>query len=192
MPQPYSSKRLWTKMSLQWRHNERDHQPLDCLLNRLFRRISKKTSKLRVTGRRPSKIWMVLWCFVTPVTTLVCVFGCKLLNFQYHIDGLVQDCGIPIANALEILQSDTNTSISYTKYSHVYFCMYIYSTYVGTVIYFITVINFKDMSVPPNEKHISLKYFAEKYHLQSSSTNLSPSIKMVKIKAMHSVWGPDK
>ena len=41
-------------MSLPWRHNERDgvsnHQPHDCLLNRLFRRRSKKTSKLRVTG----------------------------------------------------------------------------------------------------------------------------------------------
>ena len=40
--------------SLRWRHNERDsvsnHQPHDCLLNRLFRRKSKKTSKLRVTG----------------------------------------------------------------------------------------------------------------------------------------------
>ena len=39
---------------LQWRHNGRDnfsnHQSHDCLLNRLFRRISKKTSKLRVTG----------------------------------------------------------------------------------------------------------------------------------------------
>ena len=37
-----------------WRHNRRDsvsnHQPHDCLLNRLFRRRSKKTSKLRVTG----------------------------------------------------------------------------------------------------------------------------------------------
>ena len=41
-------------MSLQWRHNEHggvsNHQPHDCLLNRLFRRKSKKTSKLRVTG----------------------------------------------------------------------------------------------------------------------------------------------
>ena len=41
-------------MLLQWRHNERDsvsnHQPHDCLLNQLFRRRSKKTSKLRVTG----------------------------------------------------------------------------------------------------------------------------------------------
>ena len=40
--------------ALQWRHNERDslsnHQPHDCLLNRLFGRRSKKTSKLRVTG----------------------------------------------------------------------------------------------------------------------------------------------
>ena len=40
--------------SLQWRHNERvgvsNHQPHDCLLNRLFRRRSKITSKLRVTG----------------------------------------------------------------------------------------------------------------------------------------------
>ena len=39
--------------SLQWRHNEPDgvsnHQFHDCLLNRLFRRRSKKTSKLRVT-----------------------------------------------------------------------------------------------------------------------------------------------
>ena len=40
--------------TLQWRHNGRDsvwnHQPHDCLLNRLFWRRSKKTSKLRVTG----------------------------------------------------------------------------------------------------------------------------------------------
>ena len=39
---------------LEWRHNDNDgvsnHQPHGCLLNRLFRRRSKKTSKLRVTG----------------------------------------------------------------------------------------------------------------------------------------------
>ena len=39
---------------LQWRHNGHDcvsnHQPHDCLLNRLFGRKSTKTSKLRVTG----------------------------------------------------------------------------------------------------------------------------------------------
>ena len=41
-------------LSLQWRHNGRDgvlnHQCHDCLLKRLFRLRSKKTSKLRVTG----------------------------------------------------------------------------------------------------------------------------------------------
>ena len=40
--------------TLEWRHNGRDsvsnHQPDDCLFNRLFRRRSKKTSKLRVAG----------------------------------------------------------------------------------------------------------------------------------------------
>ena len=47
---PLSSlfKTLW------WRHNDHDsvsnHQPHECLLNHLFRRRSKKTSKLRVTG----------------------------------------------------------------------------------------------------------------------------------------------
>ena len=44
---------LWSA-SLQWRHNDYDsvsnHQPHGCLLNRLFRPRSKKTSKLRVTG----------------------------------------------------------------------------------------------------------------------------------------------
>ena len=41
-------------ISLRWRHNDQDgvsnHQPHGCLLNRLFRRRSNKTSKLRVTG----------------------------------------------------------------------------------------------------------------------------------------------
>ena len=48
------SRKRWYILSLQWRHNGHDrvsnHQPHDCLLNRLFRRRSKKTSKLRVTG----------------------------------------------------------------------------------------------------------------------------------------------
>ena len=40
--------------TLQWHHNGHDsvsnHQPHDCLLSRLFRHRSKKTSKLHVTG----------------------------------------------------------------------------------------------------------------------------------------------
>ena len=44
----------WVGEPLPWRHNDPDavsnHQPHDCLLNRLFGRRSKKTSQLRVTG----------------------------------------------------------------------------------------------------------------------------------------------
>ena len=44
----------YVNFPLEWRHNGRDsvsnHQPRVCLLNRLFKRRSNKTSKLRVTG----------------------------------------------------------------------------------------------------------------------------------------------
>ena len=54
-PTPYSrGTTLCINISLRWRHNDHDgvsnHQPHGCLLNRLFRRRSKKTSKLRVTA----------------------------------------------------------------------------------------------------------------------------------------------
>ena len=46
--------------SLQWRHNGCDgvlnNRRIDCLLNRLFRRRSKKTSKLRDTGLSRGKV----------------------------------------------------------------------------------------------------------------------------------------
>ena len=45
---------LGIAVPLRWRHNDNDgvsnHQPHGCLLKRLFRRRSKKTSKLCVTG----------------------------------------------------------------------------------------------------------------------------------------------
>ena len=51
---PTELSRIKQKLTLRWRHNGCDgisnHQPHDCLLNRLFRRRSKKTSKFRVTG----------------------------------------------------------------------------------------------------------------------------------------------
>ena len=54
---------VWGTFSLRWRYNGRDsvsnHQPHDCLHNRLFRRRSKKTSKLRVIG---------LWAVNSPGT----------------------------------------------------------------------------------------------------------------------------
>ena len=44
----------WVSSTLHWRHNGCDsvsnHQTYDYLLNRVFKRRSKKTSKLRVTG----------------------------------------------------------------------------------------------------------------------------------------------
>ena len=40
---------------LRWRHSVSNHQPHNCLLNRLFGCRSKKTSKLRVTGLCASK-----------------------------------------------------------------------------------------------------------------------------------------
>ena len=49
-----NNKRRRYMSPLRWGHNDHDnvsnHQPHGCLLNRLFRRTSKKTSKLRVTG----------------------------------------------------------------------------------------------------------------------------------------------
>ena len=51
--QPIKGDITWIR-SIRWRHNERDgvsnHQPRDCLLKSLFRRRSKETSKLCVTG----------------------------------------------------------------------------------------------------------------------------------------------
>ena len=52
---PYShTQQVTASYPLRWRHNDHagvsNHQPHVCLLNRLFRRRSKKTSKLRVTG----------------------------------------------------------------------------------------------------------------------------------------------
>ena len=44
-------KYIWSlRLSYNGRDSVSNHQPHDCLLNRLFRRRSKKTSKLRVTG----------------------------------------------------------------------------------------------------------------------------------------------
>ena len=49
--------------SLRWCHNERDgvsnHRHIECLLNRLFRQRSKKTSKLCVTFW--DNVWLTHW-----------------------------------------------------------------------------------------------------------------------------------
>ena len=65
--------------TLRWRHNGRNgvakQQPHDCIINRLFRRRSKKTSKVRVTGlcvgNSPGTVGMAPWwhghAFYTPI-----------------------------------------------------------------------------------------------------------------------------
>ena len=56
---------IW--LSLRWRHNGRDsvsnHQPHNCLLNRLFRRRSKKTSKITglCVGNSPGPVNRDRW-----------------------------------------------------------------------------------------------------------------------------------
>ena len=79
---------------LQWPHNERDdvsnHQPHDCLLNHLFRRRSKKTSKLRVTGLCAEIYrWPVNCSHKGPVTLKMFPFDDVILedlfNHNYHI-----------------------------------------------------------------------------------------------------------
>ena len=77
---------VWNILSLQWRHNERDgisnHQPHECLLNRLFGRRSRKTSKLRVTGLCVGPVTRKMFPF-DDVIMLENSLGSDLLIFQY-------------------------------------------------------------------------------------------------------------
>ena len=75
-------------LSLQWRHNVRDgvstHQRLDCLLNRLFRRRSKKTPKLRVTGFvRGIHRWPVDFPHKGPVTRKMFPFDDAVMSWSH-------------------------------------------------------------------------------------------------------------
>ena len=70
--------------TLQWRHNGHDgvsnNKPHDCLLNRLFRRRSKKTSKLRVTGLCAG--WPVNSPHKGPVTREMFPFDDVIMKWQ--------------------------------------------------------------------------------------------------------------
>ena len=76
------------RITLQWRHNGNDgvsnHQPCDCLLNRLFRRRSKKTSKLRVTGLCGGDFTGDRWipCTKGPVTRKIFPFDDVIIWWQ--------------------------------------------------------------------------------------------------------------
>ena len=73
-----------------WRHNDHDsvlnHQPQDCLLNRLFRRRSKKTSKLRVTGLCVGNSpWPVNSPRKGPVTRKMCPFDDVIMSIRCSV-----------------------------------------------------------------------------------------------------------
>ena len=73
--------------SLPWRHNERsgisNHQRLDCLLNILLRRRSKKTSKLCVTGLcEGNSLVTVAYRHKRPVTRKIFPFDDIIMSLQ--------------------------------------------------------------------------------------------------------------
>ena len=74
---------------LQWRHNGRgsvsNHQSYDCFLNRLFRRRSKKISKLRVTGLcAENSPWPVNSPHKWPVTRKMFPFDDVIMAVEFH------------------------------------------------------------------------------------------------------------
>ena len=105
-------------VSLQWRHNGQDgfsnHQPHDCLLNRLSRCRSKKTSKLCVTGlcegnslvtgefpaqvaSKPENV-SIWWCHhVFPINSGTDILRTKLLR---HDNTAVANGLAPLLNSL--------------------------------------------------------------------------------------------
>ena len=95
-------KLLGESRPLRWRHKELDgvsnHQPRHCLLKRLFRLRSKKTSKLRVTGlcagnspvrwpvKSPHK-WPATWKMF-PFDDIIMLGGC--CNIRHHSETHLQ------------------------------------------------------------------------------------------------------
>ena len=72
--------------ALQWRHNGCDgvsnHQPHNCLLKRLFRGRSKKTSKLRVTGLCAG---IHRWPVSSPHVYIYCILCIMVAVFRIRI-----------------------------------------------------------------------------------------------------------
>ena len=114
-------------LSLRWRHNGLDsvsnHQPPGCLLNRLFRRKSKKTSKLRVTGlcagNSPGtgefSAQMASYAENVSIWWRHHDTFASLSTFP-HIDDLVQDCSNSSALAMNLLQTCAKLSICCSKF----------------------------------------------------------------------------
>ena len=98
--------------TLQWRHDGPDgvsnHQPHECLLKRLFRRRSKKTSKLRVTG-----LCAGIHRSQRPVTRNMFPFDDVIMTKHKNL---------PLLTTASILLSPMNVNCPGQKLCHI--CMY--------------------------------------------------------------------
>ena len=95
-------KDIW--FPLQWRHNGRNsvsnHQPYDCLFNRLFKRRSKKSSKLRVTGLCVRWIhrWPVNSPHKWPVTRKMFLFDDVIMPLLFSSRWMLTSAHFPVFN----------------------------------------------------------------------------------------------
>ena len=126
--------------TLQWRHNRRDsvsnHQPHDCLLNHLFRRRSKKTSKLRVTGLcvENSPVTSEFPAQMPSNAENVSIWW-RHHDFEYLILRAQYKTAVT-ANVLELMQFCAKPSIYLYAYIYmnIYICRYIW-IYICIYIY---------------------------------------------------------
>ena len=113
----YSTRNLYmvhVLLSLQWRYNDHDgvsnHKPHGCLLNHLFGRRLKKTSKLRVTGlcagnspgpvNSPHKGPVTRKMFPFDDVIMVVCCGLVPIDFTDIIQGYLMDAGIVLDHIL--------------------------------------------------------------------------------------------
>ena len=96
--------------SLQWRHSECDgvsnHQPHDCLPERLFRRKSKKTSKPRVTGlcvgnspgpvNSPHKWPVTRKCFHLTTSSWLCRISTNKCVYGWWLNNIAKPLSEPV------------------------------------------------------------------------------------------------
>ena len=123
------SKHYIYHITLKWHHDVRDgvsnHQPHDCLLNRLFRCRSKTTSKLCVTGFvRGIHRWPVNSPHKRPVTRKIFPFDDVIMIWTYFITGgrdggWYENCMIPsVAHILLVVWSFDRGILIFARLTH--------------------------------------------------------------------------
>ena len=113
----YTLSREYRVVTLHWRHDDHDgvsnHQPHGCLLNRLFGRRSKKTSKLRVTalhaGNSPGSVNSP---HKGPVTRKMFPFDDVIMRNRFSC--LLFTCEIHLCPILRMQEQPTNMTYKST------------------------------------------------------------------------------